>query len=291
MSGTSFLQRLSKRRHYKSLSRPATLMAKRDPPIEDDMLRAFRACPRIDREAMYQECPEVVEVSEMLARCLAVHWEWMLLALLACVGSLIPEDRFATAPSIEVPSSLWIILLHPGATNTSGVIGLVTKVMTQLSTRLQAYEKARYDEAYNAVPEEERPDYDPPPRRQVLAGGASMAANGQLMSCKQNRGAALAAECEVEGVFTWFQNEMGVDKAVPGKLWDGNAWHRPVMDKSRAFSVEAPWFGFIAGAHIPEIFKATLSDAFGLRERLTVSFAEPQWLTIREIREACSRWQ
>eukprot|EP00975_Prorocentrum_lima_P045003 9424581-Prorocentrum_lima.AAC.1 len=94
-------------------------MAKLEPPTEDDMLRAFSACPHLDREVACQECPEVVEVSEMLARCLAVHWEWMLLALLACVGSLIPEDRFATAPSIEVPSSLWIILLHPGATNSS----------------------------------------------------------------------------------------------------------------------------------------------------------------------------
>ena len=85
----------------------------------------------------------------------------------------------------------------------------------------------------------------------------------------------MAAECEVEGVFTWFQNEMGVDKAVPGKLWDGNTWHRPVMDKAKAFTVESPWFGFIAGAHIPETYKATLHDAFGLRERFTVSFAEP----------------
>ena len=35
---------------------------------------------------------------------------------------------------------------------------------------------------------------------------------------------------EVEGVFTWFQNEMGVDKAVPGKLWDGNVLTREIMD-------------------------------------------------------------
>ncbi|CAK0832518.1 unnamed protein product [Prorocentrum cordatum] len=264
-------------------------MAKREPPSEDEMLRAFRACPVLDRETAVQHCPEVVEVSEMLAKCLAVHWEWVLLALLACVGVLIPEDRFETAPSIEVQSSLWIILIHPGATNSSGVISLVTKAMTKLVNRLHKYETDSYDAHYNALSAEERGEYDPPPRRQVLAGGASLPANGMIMSCHQNRGAALAAECEVEGVFSWFQNEMGVDKAVPGKLWDGNAWHRPVMDKARAFSVDAPWFGFIAGAHIPETFKATINDAFGLRERLTASFAEPQWLTIRQIREACAQ--
>ena len=264
-------------------------MAERDPPTEDDMLRAFRACPKLDREAAVQLCPEIVEVSEMLARCLCVHWEWVLLALLASVGSLIPQDRFVSAPSLEVPSSLWIILLHPGATNTSGVISLVTKAMSKLMRMLHDHEKAVAEAAYNQLPSQGRPPYQEPPRRQVLAGGASMAANGQIMSCTQNRGAALAAECEVDGVFTWFQNEMGVDKAVPGKLWDGNVWHRPVMDKSRAFTVERPLFGFIAGAHIPEIFKATINDYFGLRERLTASFEEPMWLSIREIREACAR--
>ena len=143
--------------------------------------------------------------------------------------------------------------------------------------------------AYNQLPEDGREPYKEPPRRQVLAGGASMAADGQIMSCRQNRGAALAAECEVDGVFTWFQNEMGVDKAVPGKLWDGIVWHRPVMEKSSAFTVERPWFGILAGAHIPEVFKATFSDAFGLRERLTVSFEEPIWLNIREVRAACAQ--
>ncbi|CAK0824195.1 unnamed protein product, partial [Prorocentrum cordatum] len=250
-------------------------MAKREPPSEDEMLRAFRACPVLDRETVVQHCPEVVEVSEMLAKCLAVHWEWVLLALLACVGALIPEDHFETAPSIEVQSSLWSILIHPGATNSSGVISVVTKAMTKLVNRLHKYETDSYDAHYNAL--------------SVLAGGASLPANGMIMSCHQNRGAALAAECEVEGVFSWFQNEMGVDKVVPGRLWDGNAWHRPVMDKARAFSVDAPWFGFVAGAHIPETFKATINDAFGLRERLAASFAEPQWLTIRQIREACAQ--
>ena len=89
---------------------------------------------------------------------------------------------------------------------------------------------------------------------------------GSKMSLRQNRGAALAAECEVGGVLPWLNNKMGVDKAVPGKLWDGNAWHRPAMGKARVLPIDWPWFGFIAGGHVPRIFKATLNDVFGLRE-------------------------
>ena len=226
----------------------------------------------------------------MLADTLAVDWEWAALAFLAIAGSLIPQDRLETAPSISLPSSMWILLLHPGATNSSGVIGVVTKGINKLLEKLHRHESDAARSAWDALPEGERPEkYERPPRRQVLAGGGSLAANGIQASQGQNRDAILSAECEIEGVLSWFSNEMGVDKGAPGKLWDGEVWHRPAMDKSRAFSVLSPWFGIIAGGHVPEMFKATQADSFGLRERLTVSFAEPQWKTMRELRAACAK--
>ena len=47
-----------------------------------------------------------------------------------------------------------------------------------------------------------------------------------------------------------------MDSAVAGKLWDGATWHRPVMDKSRAFTVKEPWFGIFSAGHVPDLFKA-----------------------------------
>lgn len=263
-------------------------MVKKEPPSEDEILQAFRACPILDKEEARKLCPEIVEVSDMLARCLSVDWMWALLALLAVAGAMIPQDRFEPAPSIEVPSSLWIVLLHPGATNTSGVIAVITKAVTALLRRMQKHEEREAKLAYDQQPESTRGDFTVPPLRQLLAGGASLAANGMTMSCKQNRGACLSAECEIEGVLNWFSNEASVDKGAPAKLWDSVAWHRPVMDKSRAFSVDRPWYAICAGAHVPELFKATLNDTFGLRERLTACFAEPLWLSIKDIRRACA---
>ena len=43
-------------------------MVKKEPPSEDEMLQAFRACPILDKEEAMQLCPEIVEVSDMLAR-------------------------------------------------------------------------------------------------------------------------------------------------------------------------------------------------------------------------------
>ena len=103
-----------------------------------------------------------------------------------------------------------------------------------------------------------------PPRRQLLAGGGSLAAIGMQMSQEQNRGAALSVEPEVEQILAWFTAESAIDKGVPAKLWDGVTWHRPVMEKTRAFSVTTPWYGFLVGAHVPEMFRALTSDSFGL---------------------------
>ena len=132
--------------------------------------------------------------------------------------------------------------------------------------------------------------YDHPPRRQILAGGGSAAATGMQMSCRQNRSAALSAEPEVDQILSWFSAEGGIDSGVVAKLWDGLTWHRPVMEKRRAFEVEDPWWGFIAGGYVPELHKATLNDHFGLRQRITVCYGEPPWRpsTLASIRAACT---
>ena len=79
-------------------------------------------------------------------------------------------------------------------------------------------------------------------------------------------------------VVQWFQSESSVDSSAPAKLWDGRAWHRPVLDKSRAFDILKPWMSILCAGHVPEVFHATLKDAFGLRQRLTIAFPRPTWI-------------
>ena len=81
-------------------------------PDDDEQLRAFRACPVLKAEAFQAWLLDVMWAARALADTLAVCWEWGLLAL----SGLIPVDRFEPAPSISSPSSLWVVLLHPGAT-------------------------------------------------------------------------------------------------------------------------------------------------------------------------------
>ena len=96
-------------------------------PDDDTVLRACRACPKFTKQSAGEQCLETAELAEMFADSLSACWARALLALLAIAGALILQDRFEPAPSIEVPSSMWIVLLHLGATITLGVMHVVTK--------------------------------------------------------------------------------------------------------------------------------------------------------------------
>ena len=119
--------------------------------------------------------------------------------------------------------------------------------MVLLVNRMHDHEVEQAQVAWGQAPEEGRADYKESPRRHLSAGGASLVANGQPMSRPQNRGAAWAAECRVDGILVWLLNETGVAKVVPGKLWEGTALHRPATGKARPCSVESPSVGFIVG--------------------------------------------
>ena len=109
-----------------------------------------------------------------------------------------------------------------------------------------------------------------PPRRQLVAGGGSLAATGMLMSLTQNHDAARCAEPEFVQLLAWFKAETGTDSGVVAKSWGNVTWDRPVVDKSRAFTVQRPWRGIVVAGHVLEVYKATVNDHSGLRQRLFV---------------------
>jgi hypothetical protein len=111
------------------------------------------------------------------------------------------QDRLEIAPSIVLPSVIWACLLHPGSTNSSGVIGAISGALEKVFVRCHQDEERAARAA--AVARGGAEDYEHPPRRQVLSGGGSLAATGLQMSQEQNRGAAVAVEPEIEHIVQW----------------------------------------------------------------------------------------
>lgn len=255
------------------------------PPTDEEISRAFRACKQSEPAKFEALLPEVMWAANSLSKCLAVCWEWGLLSVLTVISGLVPQDRFEPAPSISIPSAMWVTLLQPGASNSSGAIKVQASSIEIMFTTLHRDEinKAKRD----AEMAGSEPPAELPPKRVLLAGGGSLAATGMQMSQPQNRSAALTVEPELEQLLSWFTAESSIDKGAPAKLWDNATWHRPVMEKSRAFSVYSPWFGSCCAGHVPELFRATKDDVFGLRDRCTISYGEPRWMPIEEIRQAC----
>ena len=253
---------------------------------EEEILRAFRACPRLDVEQARQHAPDIMKSIEPLADSLCVAWPSVLLAVLVATASLAPEDRFELAPSVTVRSVVWACLLHPGSTNSSGVVGCIADSLMKLCQR-DFKDRDRAARAEAEARTGNLSTYQEPHHRDLLAGGGSLAATGIQMAKEGNRGAALVAEPELDNIVQWFTNEVSVDAGAPAKLWDGRVWARGIAEKTRAFTIPRPWMSVLAGGHVPELYKAMLVDKLGLRQRLAVSFPEPTWRTIAQIRKAC----
>ena len=177
--------------HLPDLAMPTARVpgALKECPDDDTQTAAFRACPRLDPASFRESIPDVMWAAELLSKTLAVCWEWAFLALLTTVSGLVPEDRIELTPSMSIPSSLWVLLLQPGSTNSSGVTRVVSEALRLMFARQWKDELAQHDEVVAALPEnaEEPPA---PPRRQLLAGGGSLAATGLQMSLAPNRNPA-----------------------------------------------------------------------------------------------------
>lgn len=95
------------------------------------------------------------------------------------------QDALEIAPSVVVHSVIWACLLHPGSTNSSGVVGVISASLEAICRRRHQYELAQ---AAAAAEREGETEWERPPQRQLLAGGGSLAAAGLQMSLEQNRG-------------------------------------------------------------------------------------------------------
>ena len=126
--------------------------------------------------------------------------------MLIVVGALVPGDRFELTPSITLPCSAWAVLLHPGSTNSSGVVRVAAAALETMMRRQHPHDIAAAQKEYEALmaadaaaaagdaaqddgengtfssPPAKRPKFAQPARRQILAGGGSLAAMGLCLS-------------------------------------------------------------------------------------------------------------
>ena len=258
---------------------------------------AFRDIPVPSTDKAAAFLPDVVEVCQLVGETQSLHWLWVAVGLATVAPCLDPKNTLELCPSVAVPGSLWTALLHPGSTNSPGLLKVFTKALEKVFQRRNMLEleeaKASFQREKSEL-EEHGGDsrglkFVPPPKRKGLAGGGSLAAAGACAAQAQNRGAFVAVEPELDGILAWLAQESVVDSAVPGKLWDNITWDRPVMSNARNFEIKDPFFAFLAGGHLPELLKKLQHDTFGLRQRLTVAYVEPLFLNIEDIRAACQK--
>ena len=83
-------------------------MPKDSPPDNDQILRAFRACPKLDLTRCRELLPEVMKAAEMVSKTLMVCVEWGLWTLIMVTAACAPQDRLKLTPSCTVRAVLWV---------------------------------------------------------------------------------------------------------------------------------------------------------------------------------------
>ena len=119
------------------------------------------------------------------------------MALLTVIGALTPKDRLELTPSIVLSSACWAVLLHPGSTNSSGVVRVAAMALEGVMRRqhpadieaarrqhdaeaqVEAAEHEAAQDAAHEMPPLKKRKFTPPAKREILAGGGSLAAVGR----------------------------------------------------------------------------------------------------------------
>ena len=130
------------------------------------------------------------------------------------IPSLAPDDCLKIAPSVKVRSVIWACMVHPGSTNSSRVVGSEGDALVKICQR-DFTERAKAARDGTAAGNSE---YIEPCRREIVAGGGSLAGIGLQMLREINREAALVAEPEMDNVVQRFNNETSIDLGAPAKL-------------------------------------------------------------------------
>eukprot|EP00439_Symbiodinium_sp_Y106_P061790 s1783_g9.t1 len=175
-------------------------------PTQEEILRAFRTCGDLDAAEARRMAPAILQVvccvalvAEVRSAC---HGRGRrepfaagdtcfrdLCCVMRCTAAYSiahphtrtrAQDRFVISPSIEIPNSIWAVLLHPGSVNSSGLLPVVLKALDRIMRRhhiVEIAEVKRQDEELEA--RGQKGDIALPPKGQCLAGGGSLAATGR----------------------------------------------------------------------------------------------------------------
>ena len=239
-------------------------------------------------DSVREKIPELVAHWEIVAKLQSVPVVWVMAVELSLAGMLSPTAALYPMQSITIYPLTWCFLLHPGSTQTSGLLRLYQDVVDTLEIRInQARYRLRQEWAQhnpNAPADQENPfkgDVS------ICMGAGSLEGEGKEKSLKSNLGRSIAILTEGKRFITWLTNEGSLNESIVTELFERAKWKRTTLDGQRSFTLFYPYFMVFGAIHLKDILPLSHGDdALGLKGRIRSLYTRPSSKRAAEIREA-----
>eukprot|EP00975_Prorocentrum_lima_P022616 4758826-Prorocentrum_lima.AAC.1 len=76
--------------------------------------------------------PDQVKRWKLLGAAKSVPWTWVMVCELALASFLSPSAMLVPAAGIRIFALVWLFFIHPGSTNTSGVLGQYGDILDEI---------------------------------------------------------------------------------------------------------------------------------------------------------------
>eukprot|EP00438_Fugacium_kawagutii_P021298 Skav223669 [mRNA] locus=scaffold2794:282802:283933:- [translate_table: standard] len=229
---------------------------------------------------------------------LSVPPSWVMLAELCAASFLAPTSVLLPASTLPLFTMPWAFILHPGATQTSGLMAAYGRTLRQVELweddfQLQQAKAAHQRDAPQAAADSatetvaKRARFSPPPPMHVGFTSGSIDGVVGRMSEPQNLSRAAAFLSEGLIFLSWLSDQCASNKGLITQLTDRLLWDK-VTDRTTVL-VDAPFLGVCAAVHMEELMTALgTEDPLGLRERILVIYDRPRFVRSAELKEACA---
>ena len=234
-----------------------------------------------------------------VASTLRVPASWVLLAETCGSAFLAPTAVLDLTKSFRLHSVLWAFVLHPGSTQTSGLMGHYCDALRAIELRHNQLRQQRADEAWRVQQAQLQDVADPAAaaratkrpkvsEMRMLFTSGSVEGLVQRMAEPQNLGRSAAYLVEGKVFLKWLFTASENKEGLIVQLADRKIWDKVTVKNETTATVDAPYVGIMAAVHMPELMEALgPDDPLGLRERFLVMYDHPVFARSNVILEAC----
>ena len=275
-------------------------MARSVPTPLQDVLRKLRTGDAVNKFFLELEAlpfpeddlralmPELVAEWEVIAKLESVPWPWVALLEMTFAGFLAPTACLYPVNTIAIYPLTWPFLLHPGSTQTSGLLRLYQDAFDVLEGQVNQWRTRECTEWKRANADAASSTKNPYEGAvNMTMGSGSLEGEGKQAALRRNLGRSCAFAAEGSRFFAWLHQEGALNSSIVVELYERAKWKRTTLDGTRSFEIPYPFLAMSGAVHLEDIaFMFCEQDPLGLRGRAKFLYTRPSFKRAAELREA-----